>query len=946
MTEADFEREATKLLRDLGLPSDTLNFFESDSAKSTNWKSALKTPSPPRARRVSSTGTTSQYERRRRERAGPSSLKRPGRNSIPWKSPPSQDTSNTGGSVLKNRLSGSAGAPSSIPVGNVNKSQLPQNITEQPQATSTPTKRIVHRPAPKAPPSSYQSQPVIRRALTTPGRTTASPPGPAKSTGQNTTPNQGSGIPVFTRRQSPAAASASATATAANGSKSSQLHKPAAKTAASVNRPTAAAVKSPGPSTAESELHTYESIDGNIISNATKSSSSPPKSTVLKKSVSSLSVPKHQDLSRRSSAPEKRDTQPQPATAASGSQSIPGQSSSNTSNHKQLLQLLSMSTKTSTQKVKQTSKPENRGSVANGNGIVIPERTSVLSYSRIPVTSSKSLPPGSESKSHASSFNTAGVGSRIPQPGSRGTQAGKTRQHRQKQEESPQGEVKVGNAMYDTLTPSPSSASAKQEDSLSEENGKPQKADANVSGFYDRLTPKEIMMITQGGELPKEDRETSPKAERSTATAATTSEPTEHLYAKVKKRRRHSEGQTTPENRQSLTSPISDPGTDPSTNDLKKRKKHSADETIQPGSREGSKPPSRNSLRDPRSPDKFNGVRSLSSGSTTASVSSPDSLTDRQTPDSDERRSKISVNWPKQSLDRNMSAVASSTVQALQTLVEVMTPGPDSSPPNGDRKFKFDENGTSGTPWYLLDTEWNESSGSSHPLSPTSEKITSPTIPPLSKSMTTGETGFTSKTGTSGGPRAVSERRRSSEQVNGAARRTSDVSNPKAADPLGSSSKTSLSSQGSHSSRGSQGGHVSTKGQASRSSQAKQPSPPPVPRTLSSPDHDYAVLEEPEHDYAILDPEFNKDFFGTFYTHNNFVPGMTIWRKMAFKLGNKHNNVPSLIPRPYEGEERAWYTLFTHVPGPPEKCGVGYTYTNWRSSACANSVYQALSSPS
>ena len=126
----------------------------------------------------------------------------------------------------------------------------------------------------------------------------------------------------------------------------------------------------------------------------------------------------------------------------------------------------------------------------------------------------------------------------------------------------------------------------------------------------------------------------------------------------------------------------------------------------------------------------------------------------------------------------------------------------------------------------------------------------------------------------------------------------------------------------------------------------KQPSPPPVPRTLSSPDHDYAVLEEPEHDYAILDPEFNKDFFGTFYTHNNFVPGMTIWRKMAFKLGNKHNNVPSLIPRPYEGEERAWYTLFTHVPGPPEKCGVGYTYTNWRSSACANSVYQALSSPS
>ena len=29
----------------------------------------------------------------------------------------------------------------------------------------------------------------------------------------------------------------------------------------------------------------------------------------------------------------------------------------------------------------------------------------------------------------------------------------------------------------------------------------------------------------------------------------------------------------------------------------------------------------------------------------------------------------------------------------------------------------------------------------------------------------------------------------------------------------------------------------------------------------------------------------------------------------------------SLVPRPYEGEKRAWYTLLAHAPGAPEKCG-------------------------
>ena len=32
--------------------------------------------------------------------------------------------------------------------------------------------------------------------------------------------------------------------------------------------------------------------------------------------------------------------------------------------------------------------------------------------------------------------------------------------------------------------------------------------------------------------------------------------------------------------------------------------------------------------------------------------------------------------------------------------------------------------------------------------------------------------------------------------------------------------------------------------------------------------------------------------------------------------------IVSLVPEPYHGEERAWYTLLVHAPGTQEKCGV------------------------
>ena len=56
MSESDFEREATQLFRNLGLPlgKDSLDFFQSDNAHKSDWKSSIRQPgpSPPRHRRT------------------------------------------------------------------------------------------------------------------------------------------------------------------------------------------------------------------------------------------------------------------------------------------------------------------------------------------------------------------------------------------------------------------------------------------------------------------------------------------------------------------------------------------------------------------------------------------------------------------------------------------------------------------------------------------------------------------------------------------------------------------------------------------------------------------------------------------------------------------------------------------------------------------------------
>ena len=780
--------------------------------------------------------------------------------------------------------------------------------------------------------------------------------------------------PATAPSSQPAVASTSSTANtgaAANSNKPSHLQKPAAKASVPVSRPAAAPVvsaaaktkvfNSTGPSvingsaTVKSKVHAYESVDGNLVSRSTAKSTSPPKQSMLKKPSSTLSPLKHPEIARRLSAPEKSHN----GRTSESQKKITDEKGGTKADPNQLLQLLSTSTKTSSvaQNSEQTSKPttDTKAAATNSSKPVRPERTSVLSYSRIPITSSKTLsgPPTSQSSSHSSTTSeaktatssataassssttvgTGGPGSKIPQPGGfvRGgtwasSSSSKTHQHQQRQEqhhqqqrkeqkqqrqeqqqksqekpqEKPLSEAGGGNSImaYDSLSPSDLDAILKRDDSfLLKENDRPQKADANVSGVYDRLTPKEIMMILQDEDVSKDkDRgEKSQELSKQNGDVTSPTDPMEHLYAKVNKHRRHSDSRGTPENRHSLTSPISDPGTADQTK-AAKGKRHSADETIRSDSRGSSNPPSRSSSRELRSSEKLNGSiqqnsRSISTGSTITgtTASSPDSLTDRQTPDSDERRSRISVSWPKQSLDGNntntMSAVASTTVQALQTLVEVMTP--QTSPLKSDgKKFNYEDELSRTTPWYLLDTEENESTGSSHPLSPDllSEPLaaTNPmdlhqagTIANGEMKVTTKKAGRrysdtakpqvepahaqgspSSKMSSAGASNKVSERRRNSGQMNDSSRKSSSASNPpSASSPQISSRKSSSAGQASQLSHGHQHNHLTVKDQPNWPGHTQKTSPdppPPISRTLSS----------PEHDYAILDPEFNEEFFG------------------------------------------------------------------------------------
>ncbi len=290
------------------------------------------------------------------------------------------------------------------------------------------------------------------------------------------------------------------------------------------------------------------------------------------------------------------------------------------------------------------------------------------------------------------------------------------------------------------------------------------------------------------------------------------------------------------------------------------------------------------------------------SSSSTATLSSPEPLSDRQTPDSDEKRSRLdNMSWSKQSLDRNMSAVATSTVEALSTLIEVLTPDPASK--LNDNHFEYD-----GTPlplnpnWYA---ETDDSDSSSYPLSPlspeliptsSSEPTSSPRIKsPLTTSISDNSISTTTKSESrvvqkvrfADNPVEIVEEKKTVKQ-NGV--KTSNTSTEK--EDLPSKIPPYTTFKNNNKSKAQQQMVTSSSKKKELSSNHKltlpekrSPEDPAKSQEITNgvavnglsngldssihdyalidPQlHDYALIDPQLHDYAILDPEYHAEFFG------------------------------------------------------------------------------------
>jgi len=124
-----------------------------------------------------------------------------------------------------------------------------------------------------------------------------------------------------------------------------------------------------------------------------------------------------------------------------------------------------------------------------------------------------------------------------------------------------------------------------------------------------------------------------------------------------------------------------------------------------------------------------------SPSSSSATLSSPEPVSDGLATD-DGPKTNLDTQWPsKQSLDNDLNTVANSTVQALSTLIEVLTPDPYSKQQDN---FMYDTLSPPSNPnWY---SETDDSDASSYPLSPLSttgsETTTSPRVKtPLTVSL-------------------------------------------------------------------------------------------------------------------------------------------------------------------------------------------------------------------
>ena len=428
-------------------------------------------------------------------------------------------------------------------------------------------------------------------------------------------------------------------------------------------------------------------------------------------------------------------------------------------------------------------------------------------------------------------------------------------------------------------------------------NSKPSELQS-LSGTYDRLSPIEIAAIRQiSQEANASQSQPKPSDQPVNRQSSTTSNSSEGSQPPPNQDNKPQPTQPQPQSKSPSHKASNLPVTSSksSTKDSKQhRRTHSSEEKNLRFSTSSQKPAPKTV-----NPKPERSMQSPSSSSTTT-LSSPEPLSDRQTPDSDERRARLdNMSWSRQSLDKDLNTVANSTVQALSTLIEVLTPDPASK----QAQFRYD------TPplnpnWYA---ETDDSDTSSYPLSPLSPEFTltsssEATTSPRGKSPLTTSVSDSSISSMNKSEARVVQRVRFADNpveiVSTSSRKSASKTVPvtketslRVKSPAFSKETNKASEKSEAHSSTSSGPQQQTKSspqqevrgkrqeevESSHTSvpiggqKVKQPERAEVStgtkenglsNGMDSISHDYAVIDPKFHDYAILDPEYHSEFFG------------------------------------------------------------------------------------
>lgn len=474
--------------------------------------------------------------------------------------------------------------------------------------------------------------------------------------------------------------------------------------------------------TQQNGFHIYDAIDGNKMIKSSKQTSSPSK------------LQPKEPLQRRSSAPDQTGQQ---SKSKDNTQVV----------HSKLSSFQVLSVSSSSHRIIHTSE----------DGGVTRRRQSLrVGYEANALADPQTQP------SRLNHFSQASLG---PKNSSRNTEGSSNPNHN----EAPDISTANTSGVYDSLSPPISPVDPLQNSPLNKQLTKQQEGVLkpseiqSLSGAYDRLSPVDLAAIRQESEkLAQQEMAQSrsnPARQQSVSRQASNASSSSEASQSQQEERdntasRHSYAEPSHKHRQLLTSsksqkntsgtsyiPVTSPENDTSTA-AKGVKRHmrsnsSEDRSLNKVSTTFSSTSAIPQRPTRRSSDPYEQRNLYSpSSSSTNTLSSPEPSSDCLTPDSDERRARLDMHWSRQSLDRNVNAVAVSTVQALSTLIEVITPVP--SPMKTGHHFKYEAPPPVNPNWYADD----DSDSSSFPLSPLSLDIptTSPsettTSPPVQSPLT------------------------------------------------------------------------------------------------------------------------------------------------------------------------------------------------------------------